>query len=417
MKSFKISSLLKNILLLSTGTGIAQVIPMLASIILARLYTNSDYGDLSVFISVTGVVGVVATLRYELTIVLPKKANDARNLLALCLINSLAIGLLSAIIVVFLNLFFKDRGDILHFNWLYLVPIMIVCTGIYNAFDNWFNRQREFKNMASLKVIQSTATSLFRILLGIVGITGGLIGGTVIGYIIVLVASVVLFLNKNTLKWADFTYKEIRKIAILYKDFSLYATPSALLNSASMIGLPLLIAYFYSVKLAGVYFFANNLIRTPISLLTNATAQVFKSEAVQFVHSDQIENLKALIRKVQKMAFLLIFPVVLILSLFGNSIFSFLFGNQWGASGDLIKYFGFVLLFGINFSIISALIDILRLQKFALFFNTSLLFSQCIIFIGCSFFLDFKYTLLINSIVVSLHFFFIDKYVKRKLGW
>jgi len=415
MRSFKVSSLLKNILLLSTGIGIAQVVPMLASIILARLYTNNDYGELSVFISVTGVVGVIATLRYELTIILPKTTNDARNLLALCLINSLAIGLVSAIIIVFLNLFFKDKLNIFGFNWLYLVPVMIICTGVYNSFDNWFNRQREFKNMASLKVIQSVATSSFRILFGIVGITWGLIGGTVIGYIIISFASITLFLKKNVLKSIYFTYEEIREKAISYKDFSLYAAPSALLNSASIAGLPLLIAYFYSVKLAGIYFFANNLIQQPISLLTNATAQVFKSEAIRFVHTNQIANLEVLIRKVQKMVFLLVFPIALILSLFGNSIFSFLFGNQWGTSGDLIKYFSFVLLFSISFSTISALIDILRLQKFALFFNTSLLFSQVAIFIGCSFFLDFKYTLLINSIVVSLHFFFIDKYVKRKL--
>jgi len=415
MKPFKVSSLLKNILLLSTGTGIAQVIPMLASIILARLYTSNDYGSLSMFISVTGIVGGIAALRYELTIILPKKANDARNLLALCLINSLIIGLLSAVVIVFLSLFFRNRLNISGFNWLYYVPVMVICTGVYNSFDNWFNRQHEFKNMAFLKIIQSTATSTFRILLGIVGVTWGLIGGTVIGYIIISFASIAFFLKKNTLKWASFTYKEMRRLAISYKDFSLYATPGALLNSASVIGLPLLITYFYSVKLAGIYFFANNLIRTPISLFSNATAQVFKSEAIQFIHADQIENLKDLIRKVQKMAFLLIFPVVLILSLFGNSIFSFLFGAQWGASGDLIKYFAFYLLFGTNFSIISAMTDILRLQKLNLFFNASLLFSQIIIFALCSFYMNFEYTLFVNFLVGSLHFIFIDRYVKRKL--
>ena len=415
MKSFKVNSLLKNILLLFTGTGIAQVIPMLASIILARLYTNNDYGDLSVFISVTGIVGVIATLRYELTVILPKKANDARNLLALCLINSLIIGLLSAVIIVFISLFFRERLNISNFNWMYLVPVMVICTGVYNSFDNWFNRQREYKNMASLKVIQSAVTSLFRILLGVVGITGGLIGGTIIGYIIIALACVVLFLKKNTLKCTYVTGKKMQEMAISYKDFSLYATPGALLNSASIIGLPLLITYFYSVELAGIYFFANNLIRIPISLLSNATAQVFKSEAVQFIHANQIDNLKNLIRKIQKVVFLLIFPVVLILSLFGNSIFSFLFGNQWGISGDLIKYFAFYLLFGTNFSIISAMIDILRLQKLSLFFNASLLFSQIIIFALCSLYMNFEHTLFVNFLVGSLHFFFIDRYVKRKL--
>ena len=415
MKPFKVSSLLKNILLLSTGTGIAQVIPMLASIILARLYTNNDYGDLSVFISVTGIIGVIATLSYELTIILPKKTDEARNLLALCLVNSLIIGLLSAIIIVILNLFFRNRLHISGFNWLYWIPVMVICTGIYNSFDNWFNRQHEFKNMASLKVIQSAATSSFRILLGIVGITWGLIGGTVIGYVIIAFASIVLFLKKNTIEFASFTCKKMQKMAVSYKDFSLFATPSALLNSASIIGLPLLITYFYSVKLAGIYFFANNLIRTPISLFSSATAQVFKSEAVQLIHAGQIENLKNLIRKVQKTAFLLIFPVVLILSLFGNSIFSFLFGAQWGASGDLIKYFAFYLLFGTNFSIISAMIDILRLQKLNLLFNASLLFSQIIIFALCSFYMNFEHTVFVNFLVGSLHFIFIDRYIKRKL--
>jgi len=270
--------------------------------------------------------------------------------------------------------------------------------------------------MASAKIILSAITAATRILFGFLIIYLGLIYGTVIGNIFAIAAFIFFFIKRN--KMSSFGLVSVAKMGKMfneYKDFFKYSTPGALLNAFANTGLPLLIAYFYSVELAGIYFFANNLIQQPISLLSNATAQVFKAEAVQFVHTNQTDNLIILIHKVQKSIFLLAFFVILILSLFGKPVFSFVFGNQWGASGDLIKYFSFALLFSFSFSIISALIDILRLQKFALFFNASLLFSQVAIFIGCSFFLDLKYTLLINSIVVSLHFIFIDKYVKRKL--
>ena len=253
MKPFKVSSLLKNILLLSTGTGIAQVIPMLASIILARLYTNYDYGGLSVFISVTGIAGVIATLRYELTIILPKKANDARNLLALSLINSLIIGLLSAIIFVFLGLFFKNSLPVSNFNWLYLVPVMVICTGVYNSFDNWFNRIHGYKKMVSAKIILSSASAVARILLGFLSISLGLIYGTVIGNIFAIAAFVYFFVKRDKMRsFGSVSVAKMKKMFDEYKDFFKYSAPGALLNAFANIGLPLLIAFFYSKELAGI---------------------------------------------------------------------------------------------------------------------------------------------------------------------
>ena len=415
IKKILANPIIKNVLLLFSGAGIAQAIPFIASLFLARIYTKTDFGDLSLIMSISGIVGNVVALRYEWVVILQKKTSDAKRAMGLAFSLTFLNTLLSFVLLILLYPILNSRLDISDYSLLCFTPIIIFCIGMYSIYDNWFNRQREYKNMASLKIIQSTAVSLFRLLLGITGITWGLIGGTVIGYIITVFACIILFLKKSTLKRGYFAYKEMRKVAVSYKDYSLLATPSALLNSASTIGLPLLIAYFYSVELAGIYFFANNLIRLPISFLSNSTAQVFKKEAVHLVHINQIDNLKALIRKVQRTVLLLIFPVILILSLFGDSIFSFLFGTQWSVSGALVKYFSFYLLFGVNFSIISALIDILRLQKASLLFNTSLLFSQIIIFAICSFFMRFEYALLINSGVGSLHFFVLNKYVKHKL--
>ena len=413
MKSFKVNSLLKNILLLSTGTGIAQAIPMLASIILARLYTNRDYGDLSVFISVTGVVGVIATLRYELTVILPKKANDARNLLALCLINSLIIGLLSAIIIVFLKLFFGDRLNISNFNWLYLVPIMVICTGVYSSFDNWFNRIHGYKKMVSAKIILNASSAAVRILLGFLSVSLGLIYGSVIGNIFAIAAFAYFFIKRDGIhSYKLVSVAKIKKMFDEYKDFFKYSMPGSVLNAFANIGLPLLIAYFYSMELAGIYFFSNNLIKQPLSIFSTSISQVYKKEAnmIYFRSPNQLINFTV---KFQKAIFILVFPALLILSIWGGPIFGFLFGKSWIASGEIIKYFAIFILFNSNYSPISSIVDILRKQRFEMFFNLSNVSSQVLLLLLFSKWLDFKYMILLISVVGAIHYLYIDIYVKQ----
>ncbi|GHT58940.1 hypothetical protein AGMMS50239_04490 [Bacteroidia bacterium] len=415
MKSFKVNSLLKNILLLSTGTGIAQVIPMIASIILARLYTNNNYGDLSLFISVTGIVGVIATLRYELTIILPEKSNDARNLLALCLINSLITGLLSAIIVVFLGLFFRDRLDISNFSWLYLVPVMVVCTGVYNSFDNWFNRIHGYKKMVSAKIILNIGSAAARILLGVLSISLGLIYGTVAGNVLAVAAFIYFFVKHEGMhSYRLVSVAKIKKMFNEYKDFFKYSTPGSLLNAFANIGLPLLIAYFYSIELAGIYFFSNNLIKQPLSILSTSISQVYKKEANEiYLHSK--DQLIGFTTKFQKMIFILVFPTLLILSIWGGGIFGFLFGKAWIASGEIIKYFAVFILFNSNYSPVSSIVDILRKQKFELCFNFSNIFSQILLLVLFSNRLTFNYMILLISVVSAIHYLYIDIYIKRHI--
>jgi len=403
---------LKNILLLSTGTGIAQVIPMLASIVLARLYTHADYGDLSVFISVTGIVGVIATLRYELTVILPKKSNDARNLLALCLINSFLIGILTAIIIIILSLFFKEKLPVSNFNWMYLVPVMVVCTGVYNSFDNWFNRVHGYKNMVSAKIILNGASALVRILLGFLSISLGLIYGTVIGNLFAIAAFAYFFVKRDGLhSYLLVSTEKIKKMFNEYKDFFKYSTPGSLLNAFGNIGLPLMIAFFYSKELAGIYFFSNNLIKQPLSILSTSISQVYKKEAnVIYIHTKN--RLIPFTVKFQKALFILVFPTLLILSIWGGPVFGFLFGKTWVESGEIIKYFAIFILFNFNYSPVSSIADILRKQRFLLFFNLSNVLSQVLLLALFSNLLTFRHMILVISIVGAIHYLYIDIYIK-----
>ena len=79
------SSFAANVLKLVTGSVIAQGLGVLAAPVIARLFAPEAFGVAALFVSITGIIGVVACLRYELAIMLPKTDEEAANLLGISL--------------------------------------------------------------------------------------------------------------------------------------------------------------------------------------------------------------------------------------------------------------------------------------------------------------------------------------------
>ena len=95
----KQGSFVRNVLTLMTGTALAQALAVLASPVLTRLYRPEDFGILALFMSIVGILSVVACWRYETAIVLTEKDEDATNLLALSIMITIAMSLLTLIVV------------------------------------------------------------------------------------------------------------------------------------------------------------------------------------------------------------------------------------------------------------------------------------------------------------------------------
>ena len=90
------SSFAADVLKLVTGTTLAQVVIILASPVITHLYSPEAFEILAIFTSITGILGVIACLRYEMAIMLPKTNEEAANLLDLCL---LCVAVVSALTV------------------------------------------------------------------------------------------------------------------------------------------------------------------------------------------------------------------------------------------------------------------------------------------------------------------------------
>ena len=216
-----------------TGSIIAQAIPIAISPILTRIYTPEDFGIFALYMSIASIFATFATGRYELAIMLPKKDEDAANILFLSLMITFVVSFVSFIIILLFNqeiVSFLESPSLS--NWLYIIPSSVILTGLYQSFNYWNNRKKQYKRLAVSRVTQSAVTGSTNLGMGFSGFgVSGLIVGGLAGQ---GVSTSVLgrFIWKNDRKMFH-DLNKIKFIALMkkYKKFPLLNLPNAVIDS------------------------------------------------------------------------------------------------------------------------------------------------------------------------------------------
>ena len=349
----------KNVLTLMTGTVIAQAVPIAIIPILTRIFTPEEFGLLALYAAFVSVLGVIATGRYEIAIMLPEKHEEARVLLQVSTIVALLISLIISIPLVIWNqdiAKFLGNEDIA--PWLYLVPISVFFTGVYQALTYWNNRQKKFKNTAISRVNQSLFQGMTQTGLGFMQVSGGLIWGQFVG----IISSITYLLRK------DRSYKVIlkeTKISSLkqqmnkYKKFPKYGIVGGLCDAGAMQMPVLILTKFYSSTVTGMFSLTFRVLNMPTSIISSAIAQVLFQKVVEISHTAP-EKLNSYIIRMFFFLFLLSLPAVPILFIWGDTLFAFVFGEEWGQAGVYAGYL--VIAVAIRFAV-SPLSAVLGLEQ------------------------------------------------------
>jgi len=350
----------RNVLTLMTGTTIAQAIPIAISPILTRIYTPEDFGVFALYMSIASVLSVIATGRYELAIMLPKKDNDAKNLVILSILIAVAVSLISMLLI----LVFHDNIISLLNNrsisiWLYLVPITVLLTGIFNSLNFWNNRKKQYKLLSYTKVIQTSANSSLKIGMGFFNFGGS---GFIISYLISQIVTI-FFLNKG---FSAIKIKKVKSLALLkkYKKLPFYNLPNALIDSFRFSGITILISKYFTTSMLGQFSLAWTMLQTPMSLIGGSLSQVFFQESSQ---ASKIE-LYSLTKKFIIKASLVSLPLFVIIYFFSADIFAIFFGAKWKIAGEIASILSPWLYFNFITSPLSTLYITLNKQEYLLMF-------------------------------------------------
>lgn len=360
----------KNVVLIASGTAGAQIINVIFSPLITRLYGPEAFGLLGTYVATLMIAMPIAALTYPIAMVLPKNDADSRGIAKLSLFIGFGLSVLISIIILISG---DSLANLLNLeniaNYLLLIPLAMFLNALQQIIEQWFIRKKLFKVTARVAISQSLLLNGAKVLVGFLNPIGAaLIFLSVLGN-----ALYVLQLWLGEKKWAAANDQLLKKtidnvnlkcVALQYKDFPLYRAPQVFLNAASRSLPVLLLASFFGPASAGFYALSQTVLAFPAALLGKAVSDVFFSRIVELKNSDG--DIFSLIFKATFILSLIgVFPFGVIF-LFGPDIFKIFFGEQWGLAGEYSRWMAIWVFFGfINRPSISA-ISVLNMQGFFL---------------------------------------------------
>ncbi|MEA3451626.1 MAG: oligosaccharide flippase family protein [Bacteroidota bacterium] len=358
----------RNILTLMTGTVIAQAIPIGISPILTRMYTPEDFGVFAVYMSIVSIIAAFVTGRYELAIMLPKKDEDAINILTLSVIITFFVSISILLIVLIFNLEITNfLGNSEISSWLYFIPLSVFLTGIYQSFNYWSNRKKQYKLLATSRVIQSTATATSNLSMGFNGLgTSGLIVGGVIGQSLAtsVLGKMIWDEGKNHL--ANVNKLKIFALGKKYSKFPKYDLSAYVAYSIYSNFAAIFFNKFFESSVSGFYFFANKLLKTPFSFFISAFSDVFYQKLSQSKTNEAISNeVNYYSLKIFKIT-IIPFIVVVYSSFY---YVEFIFGEEWKELYKYIYIFSLPIYIGLLLSPYRHILKIINRQEISMYLH------------------------------------------------
>lgn len=355
------SDFAKNTFTVFSGNVIAQVIPFLCEPVLTRIYSPEDFAVLAVYLSVANLFSIIATARYEMAIMLPKEDRKAINVLALSLIISLIVSILSFLVVwIFNTNICKILNNEEVSTYLYLVPLSVLSVSWFQVFNYWNSRKKRFRNVAVAKSVESIA-----LVSGNIGLAffkaWGLILGQIFGYISGAAVLCFAFLRRDKNHLSMISKQDMKEMAVKYQDFpkvnSIHAFGDVLKQSGEIF----LLSYFYLKEQVGLYSRTLRLLFAPTAMIGTAVSQVFYQKASETFH--HTGNIRKLSCKVLISLACVSLPFYAVVFLWGEDLFGWFLGENYRIAGVYGKYLTPYLFFRFITSSVSQIPLIVNKQK------------------------------------------------------
>lgn len=369
------SPFVKHVLIVMSGTGIAQVIGFVMSPIISRLFSPSEFGVFGSFNAIATITAMGATLQYSQAIILPQKTEDGLNLFFVSCFCTLGIGFLCLIacilIPTYLNQTMKTNGV-----WaLMLLIVATVVSGINTSCQAWCIRRKCFKHTSASQVVRSVSSSGSQVSFGFLKAgSWGLVLSSILADVLASINLISVVLSdvktlRRTVQWG-----RMKQLAKEYSDFPMYSASQNVINALSS-GLPVLfLTHFYGLVVAGAYAFGVRILQIPMGFVLTSLRQVLFQKASEVYRKGH--NLLFLYTKITIGLFAVILFPSLLLFMWAPGLFKVVFGSQWDMAGEFARWLILWLMF--YFCNLPAVLfaQIIRIQRSIFLYDLVLLVAR-----------------------------------------
>jgi len=328
--SLKKSELFKNISVLLSGTILAQILGVVLTPILTRLYSPADFGIYQMFLTTTSVVAALFALRYEVAIVLPNENSEFGQLLGLITkvfsINAIVL----LIVLYFFPYILSSSGFSKLVEFRPIVYITVLLLSLQLILSQIFTRKKMFLFAAQSKILFIIVRFIISLIFFVVlKNVWGLLIGFATGHLIVNTFNVYRLFKNDAIN-IDFnnSFFVLKK----YSDFPLNNSLATILNII-IVQIPVIfLAKYFSEELLGQFSLAFRMMMLPVSMINASVSNVFLKKITELKNSG-CDVFKFLMKS---MVFLSCgLPMFLFVFFKGNWLFGVIFGQNWSMAGRI----------------------------------------------------------------------------------
>lgn len=403
-----------------SGNLFGIILSLIFAPIMSRIYPPESYGTFSIYTAILSNILSFSLLNYNIALLIPKEEEIFKNLLKLTFTLILVFSsflflitiLFSSKIIELFNL--KNIG-----GFIYLLGPSLLLAGTGAILGQWLTRLKEFKKIT---IVNSTSNLLIRILTVSIGyFSKGSVYGFIIGDFIGKIISSTLLLNKQlyaTIKTliSSFRLSEIIQTAKKFKKYPLLVMPGEYINMFSGQFPIYLISIYFGNRELGYFAFASSMLGMPMGLLANAVRPIF-FQKVSSIYNENKERLGQITSDLFKYLFVLGIIPFSVITVYGDVIFSFVFGTQWTQAGFFAGILGYYYIFRLISSPISSILWVIKKEKSFFFFQVFLFITRLMsLVIGIFIFNNIITTLIFFSIANTLNYLVLTIFVLKEIG-
>jgi teichuronic acid exporter len=308
-----------------------------------------------------GIITVVASLRYDDAIVLPKKDKESANVLILSLISNFIINLLLFLIILIWGkkiITLLNIPSSFPISILYLIPLSAFLFNTYQGFNYWLIRKKRYYSVSLNKLIRRGTESISQLSFALFKNPKGLIFSDIIGQCANVTTTIIHgFKYGFTCKYISVS--KLRYVLGKYSDFPKYNLIPALMSTCSYFLPPIFINRFYSAENTGYFDLSKLLLSIPLALVASSVSNVLLQRI-----AEKFQNRDSFVKELKPVLFVvtaICIAELLAILLFGIGIFKFAFGDNWAISGEISKIMVWSFVF--NFFVSSFSCVFISMQK------------------------------------------------------
>ncbi|EHT80584.1 type 8 capsular polysaccharide synthesis protein Cap8K [Staphylococcus aureus] len=394
--------------LMILSSGIAQVILIITTPIITRLYSPAEFGEFTIFSNIAMILIPIINARYDLLIVNAKNDRSANILSQISFLISLLI-LLILIPILAISAWLYPNFIL---DFIFII-IMLFLVSLTNIFTNYLNKERKYKVLSLINVFRAGSMALLQIIFGLLSL-GSL--GLIIGFSLSYITGITLGYKTFKKHFNIVRNKEETKALFLEnKNQLVYSTPSILLNSLSFSVVVFFIGILYTNTEVGIYGMAIRVLGIPVTIISLGLSKIFMQQANDYY----IErgNFRNLLLKFSSTLVIVSIILYVPLYLFSEELVNILLGNSWVDAITVIKIVIPLFVIRLIVSTVSLSVIVLQKQQLELILQALFLIGTTVTFVISKMLnLTFLNFVSINTavLIVSYMIFFIALYYFAK---